>query len=230
VEPDRLSREAHPDQSAGQPLRDAPSSPAGGGTRDDVLFAATVSTLVLTVASTLTAAFGPGNTARVVTLVSLIFVGLITAAVLLKQTHRPHWRDLRHRPRLLAGTVVLSLALVAVVVVAVPALTAESWQKQADGICWDYGNQYLAARGTTVQQARSRLAVSQQALSALEQIDVPLESRPQFNTMLYDKRQIIAYLRQEVRLAAERNRPSASMGNSTTTTTTYTSPTRMPSG
>jgi hypothetical protein len=88
--------------------------------------------------------------------------------------------------------------------VAVTALTAESWQAQADGICWDYGNQYLAARGTAPQQARVRLAVSQQALSALEQIDVPLESRPQFNTMLSDKRQIIGYLRQEVRLAAER--------------------------
>lgn len=33
---------------------------------------------------------------------------------------------------------------------------------------------------------------------------MPLEMRPQLNTMLSDKRQIIAYLRQEVRLAAER--------------------------
>ena len=177
-------RAAHPDQSADQPLRDPPSSPASGGARDDVLFAATVGTLVLTAASALTAAFG-GNTARVATLVSLIIVGLITAAVLLKRTHRPRWRDVRHRPWLLAGTVVLSLALVAVVVVAVTALTAESWQAQADGICWDYGNQYLAASGTALQQARTRLAVSQLALSALEQIDVPLERLPQFNTMLY---------------------------------------------
>jgi hypothetical protein len=116
----------------------------------------------------------------------------------------PSWRDLRHRPRLLAGTVVLSLALVAIAVVIVTAVTAESWQAQADGICWDYGNQYLAASGTALQQARTRLAVSQRALSALEQIGVPLERRPEFNSMLSDKRQIIGYLRQEVRLAAER--------------------------
>ena len=210
LEPDRLSREAHPDQSAGQPLGDASSSPAGGGARDNVLFAVAVGGLVLTAASALAAAFGPGNTARVVTFVSLIVVGVIgviTAAVLLKRMKRTRvlrWRDVRHRPWLLAGTVVLSLALVLVAWVAVTALTAESWQAQADGICWDYGNQYLAARGTALQQARTRLAVSQRALSALEQIDVPLEGRPQFNTMLYDKRQIIGYLRQEVRLAAER--------------------------
>jgi hypothetical protein len=102
----------------------------------------------------------------------------------------------------------LSLALVAVVVVAAwrieSALTAESWQAQADGICWDYGNQYVAASGTAPQKAQTRLAVSQRALSALEQIDVPLESRPQFNSMLQDKQKIIGYLRQEARLAAER--------------------------
>jgi hypothetical protein len=62
----------------------------------------------------------------------------------------------------------------------------------------------LAASGTALQQAQTRLAVSQQALSALDQIDVPLERRPQFNTMLADKQQIIGYLRQEVMLAAER--------------------------
>lgn len=197
-------RAAHPEQSADQPPQDAPSSPADGGARDEVLFAAAVGTLVLTAASALAAAFGPGNTARVATFVSLIVVGVITAAVLLKRTRVPRWRDVRHRPWLLAGTVVLSLALVAVVVVAVTALTAESWQAQADGICWDYGNQYLAASGTALQQARTRLAVSQRALSALEQIDVPLERRPQFNTMLNDKRQIIGYLRQEVSVAAER--------------------------
>jgi hypothetical protein len=193
-------RAAHPDQSAGQPLRDAPSSPVGGEARADLL---TVGILVLAAASAVTAAFG-GNTARVTTLVSLVIVGLIIAAVLLKRTHRPRWRDVRHRPWLLAGTVVLSLALVAVVVVAVTALTAESWQIQADSICWDYGNRYLAASGTALQQARTRLAVSQQALSALEQIGVPLERRPQFNTMLDDKRKIIGYLSQEVSVAAER--------------------------
>jgi hypothetical protein len=197
-------RAAHPDQSADQPLRDAPSSPAGRGARDDVLLAATVGTLVLTAASALAAALGPSNTARVATFVSLIAAGIITAAVLLKRTHVPRWRDVRHRPRLLAGTAVLSLALVAIVWVAVTELTAQSWQAQADGICWDYGNQYLAARGTALQKARTRLAVGQQALSALEQIDVPLENRPLFNKMLNDKRQIIGYLRQEVRLAAER--------------------------
>jgi hypothetical protein len=203
-------RAAHPEQSADQPLRDASSSPAGGGTRDDVLFAAAVGGLVLTAASALAAAFGPGNTARVATFVSLFAVGVITAAVFLKRTRQsrgrllPRWRDVRHRPRLLAGAVVLSLALVAIAVVAVNALTAESWQAQADGICWDYGNQYLAASGTALQQARTRLAVSQRALSALEQIGVPLEMRPQFNSMLQDKQQIIGYLRQEVTLAAER--------------------------
>jgi hypothetical protein len=126
--------------------------------------------------------------------------------VLLKRTRVPRWRDVRHRPWLLAGTVALSLALVAVVVVAVTALTAEreTWQAQADGICWDYGNQYVAASGAALQQARTRLAVSQQALSALEQIDVPLERRPAFNSMLADKRQIISYLSQEVTLTAER--------------------------
>jgi hypothetical protein len=113
--------------------------------------------------------------------------------VLHKRTRVPRWRDVRHRLWLLAGAVALSLALVAVVVVAVTALTAErqTWQAQADGICWDYGNQYVAASGTGLQQARTRLAVSQQALSALEQIDVPLERRPAFNSMLADKRQII---------------------------------------
>ena len=203
-------RAAHPEQSADQPLRDESSSPVGGGARDDVLFAAAVGGLVLTAASALAAAFGPGNTARVATFVSLFAVGVITTAVFLKRTRQsrgrllPRWRDVRHRPRLLAGAVVLSLALVAIAVVAVNALTAESWQAQADGICWDYGNQYLAASGTALQQARTRLAVSQRALSALEQIGVPLERRPQFNTMLSDKRQIIGYLSQEVTLTAER--------------------------
>ncbi len=97
----------------------------------------------------------------------------------------------------------LSLALVTIAKVAVNKLTAESWQEQADGICWDYGNQYLAASGTATQQAQTRLAVSQRALSALEQINVPLERRPQFNSMLSDKRQVIDYLDQEARLAAQ---------------------------
>jgi hypothetical protein len=203
---DASYRAAHPEQSADQPPRDAPASPAGGGARDDVLFAATVGSLVLTAASAVAAAFGPGNTARVATFVSLIVVGFITAAVLLKRTRVPRWRDVRHRPRLLAGTVLGSLALVAIAVGAVTALTTqrESWQAQADGICWDYGNQYLAASGTALQQAQTRLAVSQQALSALEQIDVPLEWHPRFNSMLQDKRQVIGDLRQEVTLAAER--------------------------
>jgi hypothetical protein len=56
----------------------------------------------------------------------------------------PRWREVRHRPRLLAGTVVLSLALVAVVVGAVTAVTVESWQAQADGVCRDYGYRYHA--------------------------------------------------------------------------------------
>jgi hypothetical protein len=203
-------RAAHPEQSADQPVRDASSSPTGGGTRDDIVFAATVGSLVLTAASALAAAFGPGSTARIATFVSLVVVGLLTAALLLKRTRQsrarllPHWRDLRHRPWLLAGAVLLSLALVAIALVAVNALTAESWQAQADGICWDYGNQYLAANGTALQQAQTRLAVSQQALSALEQIDVPLERRPAFNSMLADKRQIIGDLSEEATLAAER--------------------------
>jgi hypothetical protein len=150
-------RAAHPEQSADQPLQGASSSPAGGGARDDVLFAAAVGGLVLTAASALAAAFGPGNTARVATFVSLIVVGVIIAAVILKRTRQsrarllPRWRDVRHLPWLLAGAVLLSLALVAIAVVAVNALTAESWQAQADGICWDYGNQYLAASGTALQ-------------------------------------------------------------------------------
>lgn len=115
-------------------FRDASSNPAGGGARDDVLFAAAVGGLVLTAASALAAAFGPGNTARVATFVSLIVVGVITAAVLLKRARMPRWRDVRHRPWLLAGAVVVSLVLVAIAVVAVTALTAESWQAQADGI------------------------------------------------------------------------------------------------
>lgn len=203
-------RAAHPAQSADQPLPDASSSPAGAGARDDVLFAAAVGGLVLTAASTLAAAFGPGDTARVATFVSLIVVGVIIAAVLLKRTRVPRWRDVRRRPWLLAGTVALSLALVAIAVVTVTELTAqrESWQAQADGICWDYGNQYIAASGTALQQARTRLAVSQQALSALEQIEVPLENRPAFNSMLADKRQVIGYLSEEATLAAER-KPTA---------------------
>ena len=210
-------RAAHPEQSADQPLPDGSPSPARGGARDDILLAVAVGGLVLAAASALAAAFGPGTPALVATFVSLFVVGIITVIVLRKRLRMPSWRDLRHRPRLLAVTVVLSLALVAVAWVAVTALTAESWQTQADSICYDYGNQYLAAKGTALQQARVRLAVSQQALSALEQIDVPLEMRLQFNTMLSDKRQIISYLRQEVRLASER-KSSASVDAELTNT------------
>jgi len=206
---------AHPEQAGDQPLPDGSSRPAGGGVRDDLSFAAIVGTGVLAAASLMAVAFGPGNTARIVAFVSLIVVALISGAVLLKRTRRPRWRDLRHRPWLLAGAVALSLALVLVVAVVVSALTAQSWQMQADGICWNYGNQYLAASGTALQKARTRLAVSQQALSALEQIGVPLERRPEFNTMLADKQQIISYLRQEVSLAAEGRSTAAVQGDLT---------------
>jgi hypothetical protein len=126
--------------------------------------------------------------------------------------------------------VVLSLGLVAAVVVAVTALTAEGWQAQADGICWDYGNQYLAASGTALQQARTRLAVSQQALSVLEQIDVPLERRPQLTPCCTTSGRSSDICAKRSASPRSENRPSASMGNSPATTSTYTSPTRMHSG
>src|SRR5439155_12999708 len=86
-------RDVHPELSADQPLRGASSSPAGGGTRDDLVFAAVVGTLVLTAGAVLVAAFGPGNRALLVALVSLFVVGVITAAVLLKRKRIrvPRW-------------------------------------------------------------------------------------------------------------------------------------------
>jgi hypothetical protein len=213
-------RAAHPEQSADAPVMDASAAPAsatGGLTREDVTSAATVGAVVLTAVGALVAALGPGNTALLITYVSLIVVGLIAALVLVKRAGLPRWAEVRRRPWLLVGAVATAFAVVAVVVVVVNALTAESWHERADRICYDSGNQYVAATGTPYQRARTRLEVSQRALSALQNLEneVPFQTRPAFNSMLADKRKVIDYLRQEVGLASE-GKPTESVDDDLT--------------